>query len=83
MREVGLRDGLQSIFTILPTEPKLAWIRAAHAAGQRELEVGSFVPARLLPQLAAWLHGETLCDNIWRAGLPKTLLAGPTEAVAA
>ena len=52
VREVGLRDGLQSIRTILPTERKKAWIRAAHAAGQREIEVGSFVPARLLPQLA-------------------------------
>ncbi|MES2530870.1 MAG: hydroxymethylglutaryl-CoA lyase [Pseudomonadota bacterium] len=52
IREVGLRDGLQSIATILPTERKREWIRAAHAAGQREIEVGSFVPARLLPQLA-------------------------------
>ena len=52
LREVGLRDGLQSIATTLPTAHKRAWIRAAHAAGLRELEVGSFVPARLLPQLA-------------------------------
>lgn len=52
IREVGLRDGLQSIRTILPTEHKKEWIRDAHAAGQREIEVGSFVPARLLPQLA-------------------------------
>jgi hydroxymethylglutaryl-CoA lyase len=52
LREVGLRDGLQSIASILPTQHKLDWIRAAHAAGQREIEVGSFVPARLLPQLA-------------------------------
>jgi hydroxymethylglutaryl-CoA lyase len=52
IREVGLRDGLQSISRVLPTAQKLEWIRAAHAAGQRELEVGSFVPARLLPQLA-------------------------------
>ena len=52
VREVGLRDGLQSIGTILPTERKKSWIRAAHAAGQREIEVGSFVPAKLLPQLA-------------------------------
>lgn len=52
VREVGLRDGLQSIATILPTDLKREWIRAAHAAGQREIEVGSFVPARLLPQLA-------------------------------
>jgi len=52
IREVGLRDGLQSIATILPTEHKREWIRVAHAAGQREIEVGSFVPAKLLPQLA-------------------------------
>jgi hydroxymethylglutaryl-CoA lyase len=52
VREVGLRDGLQSIARTLPTAHKLEWIRAAHQAGQREIEVGSFVPARLLPQLA-------------------------------
>jgi hydroxymethylglutaryl-CoA lyase len=52
VREVGLRDGLQSIATIVPTERKIAWIREAWDAGQREIEVGSFVPARLLPQLA-------------------------------
>ncbi len=52
VREVGLRDGLQSITRTLSTVNKINWIRAAHAAGQREIEVGSFVPARLLPQLA-------------------------------
>ena len=52
VREVGLRDGLQSIARTVPTETKLAWLRDAHAAGLREIEVGSFVPARLLPQLA-------------------------------
>jgi hydroxymethylglutaryl-CoA lyase len=52
VREVGLRDGLQSIRTILATDRKRAWIRAAHEAGQREIEVGSFVPASRLPQLA-------------------------------
>ena len=52
IREVGLRDGLQSIQTILPTARKCEWIADAYAAGQREIEVGSFVPAKLLPQLA-------------------------------
>ncbi len=52
VREVGLRDGLQSIARVLETGHKLDWIRAAYEAGQREIEVGSFVPARLLPQLA-------------------------------
>jgi len=47
-----LRDGLQSLPVVLPTAIKLEWLEAAYAAGQREIEVGSFVPARLLPQLA-------------------------------
>ncbi len=50
--EVGPRDGLQSIKAIMPTEAKKAWIRAEAEAGVAEIEVGSFVPARLLPQLA-------------------------------
>lgn len=52
IREVGLRDGLQSLSRVLPTEQKIEWIRDSYGAGQREIEVGSFVPARLLPQLA-------------------------------
>src|SRR5437762_11178596 len=52
IREVGLRDGLKSIATILPTFAKREWIQAAYAAGQREIEVGSLVPAKQLPQLA-------------------------------
>ena len=50
--EVGPRDGLQSVKGTMPTADKLRWISALHAAGLREIEVGSFVPARLLPQLA-------------------------------
>ena len=50
--EVGPRDGLQSIKTIMPTEAKKRWIRAEADAGVQEIEVGSFVPAKLLPQLA-------------------------------
>jgi len=50
--EVGPRDGLQSIDTILPLALKKAWVTAEAAAGVREIEVGSFVPAALLPQLA-------------------------------
>lgn len=50
--EVGPRDGLQSIRPIMPLEAKKAWIAAEAAAGVTEIEVGSFVPAKLLPQLA-------------------------------
>ncbi|MDF1486621.1 hydroxymethylglutaryl-CoA lyase [Ramlibacter sp. H39-3-26] len=50
--EVGPRDGLQSVKATMPTADKLRWLDALHAAGLREIEVGSFVPARLLPQMA-------------------------------
>lgn len=52
IQEVGLRDGLQSIATTMPTEAKKRWISAAYDAGLRQIEVTSFVPPRLLPQLA-------------------------------
>ena len=50
--EVGPRDGLQSVKAIMPTAHKFAWVDALVAAGVSEIEVGSFVPARLLPQMA-------------------------------
>jgi hydroxymethylglutaryl-CoA lyase len=50
--EVGPRDGLQSVQATMPTVDKLRWIDALVAAGLREIEVGSFVPAKLLPQMA-------------------------------
>lgn len=50
--EVGPRDGLQSIASVMPTAAKKAWIDALVKAGVLEIEVGSFVPAQLLPQLA-------------------------------
>ncbi len=50
--EVGPRDGLQSIQSIMPTEFKKEWIAALYKAGLQEIEVGSFVSSKLLPQLA-------------------------------
>jgi len=50
VREVGMRDGLQSIATIMPTADKQRWCREEFAAGVREIEVCSFVPPKLLPQ---------------------------------
>jgi hydroxymethylglutaryl-CoA lyase len=52
LREVGLRDGLQSLAPILTTEQKKAWCDAEVAAGVREIEVTSFVPPKLLPMFA-------------------------------
>jgi hydroxymethylglutaryl-CoA lyase len=50
--EVGPRDGLQSIDRVMALAAKKAWIAAEAAAGVREIEVGSFVPPSLLPQMA-------------------------------
>ena len=50
--EVGPRDGLQSITAVMPTEAKCRWIDALAASGLREIEVGSFVSPKLLPQMA-------------------------------
>ena len=50
--EVGLRDGLQNTKSFMPTAAKNAWISAEAAAGVRQIEVCSFVPAKLIPQFA-------------------------------
>ena len=50
--EVGPRDGLQSIKSIMPTEQKFLWLKALYEAGIQEIEVASFVPAHLMPQMA-------------------------------
>lgn len=52
IREVGPRDGLQACKSIMPTEAKLAWIAAMVAAGVSDIEVASFVPPSVLPQMA-------------------------------
>jgi hydroxymethylglutaryl-CoA lyase len=50
--EVGPRDGLQSVKATMPTADKLAWIDGLYNSGLREIEVCSFVPAKMLPQMA-------------------------------
>jgi hydroxymethylglutaryl-CoA lyase len=83
--EVGLRDGLQNIDAVMPTAVKCRWIAAAHACGMREIEVASFVPARLLPQMAD--AAEVVGFARSRPGLTVAALApnlrGALDAVAA
>jgi hydroxymethylglutaryl-CoA lyase len=50
--ECGPRDGLQAVKHVMPTQAKLALIGSLHASGLREIEVASFVPAQLLPQMS-------------------------------
>ena len=50
--EVGPRDGLQMAKTRMETATKISWIAAMAAAGLPEIEVGSFVPPKLIPTMA-------------------------------
>lgn len=50
--EVGLRDGLQLVDDFFPTDQKLEWIAAEAAAGIPDIEVTSFVPAKVIAQFA-------------------------------
>ncbi|RAS22801.1 hydroxymethylglutaryl-CoA lyase [Paraburkholderia bryophila] len=83
--EVGMRDGLQSIARTMPTEFKRRWIDAAYAAGVRHMEVASFVPAKLLPQMAdadaVIAHALTYDDLIVSALVPN--LKGAQRALEA
>lgn len=83
--EVGPRDGLQSVARTMSSTHKLAWIDALHAAGLREIEVGSFVPAHLLPQMADTAevvrHARTLPGLCVMALVPN--LRGAQAALAA
>lgn len=83
--EVGPRDGLQSVKATMPTADKLAWIEGLYAAGLREIEVCSFVPAKLLPQMAdaaeVVRHAVRLPDLTVMALVPN--LRGAESAIAA
>jgi len=83
--EVGPRDGLQNVAPVMTLAAKKAWIEAAVAAGVREIEVGSFVPASILPQLA-----DTAALVAWAVQIPGLTVAalvpnyrGAVDAVAA
>ncbi len=65
--EVGPRDGLQMAKAMMPTALKCGWIRAMADAGVASIEVGSFVPATIVPQMAD--TAEVVADAVTIAGL--------------
>ncbi len=85
VHEMGLRDGLQSIATIFSTAGKMDWIRAEAAAGVPQIQGGSFVPPKLLPQMAD--SAEVVKQSIAIPGLIVSALApnlkGAENAMAA
>jgi len=85
VREGGLRDGLQLVKTFLPKETKIAWARAAAAAGVPEVEVTSFVPAKVIAQFAdageVGREAVTIPGPVWCALTPNR--KGAENALAA
>ena len=71
--EVGPRDGLQNAKHLMSTAAKKAWIRALAEAGLREIEVGSFVPPKLIPAMADTAEVVAFARSI--AGLKVVALA--------
>jgi hydroxymethylglutaryl-CoA lyase len=52
LHEVGLRDGLQMEKQVVPFEQKVAWTEALLAAGVDIIQLGSFMRADKVPQMA-------------------------------
>jgi hydroxymethylglutaryl-CoA lyase len=73
IREVGPRDGLQNAHQRMSTDTKKAWIRAIAAAGVPEIEVGSFVPPRLIPAMAD--TADVIADALTIKGVEVVALA--------
>lgn len=82
IREVGPRDGLQMVHDVMSTGSKLDWCRAAANAGIREIEITSFVPAKVVPQFAdaAAVARGALAIGTFRAAALVPNLRGAKDA---
>ncbi|NOD95291.1 hydroxymethylglutaryl-CoA lyase [Ruegeria sp. HKCCD4884] len=85
VQEVGPRDGLQATDIIMPTQAKVAWLEALANSGMPQVQVGSFVPPKLMPQLAD--TAELVAAARARGGFEITVLVpnlkGAERAIAA
>lgn len=64
LTDVVVRDGLQALKTVVPTQRKIELVRALIAAGCTRLEVASFVNPKLVPTMA---DADELCRQLPRA----------------
>lgn len=83
--ETGARDGLQNLSVFVPTEAKCALIDLFIAAGLTEIDAGSFVPPKVVPQFAdadaVFSHALTYRDVTIGAVVPN--FKGAERAIAA
>jgi hydroxymethylglutaryl-CoA lyase len=68
--EVGPRDGLQNVKSVVPASTKVALIRRLQAAGLQNVEVTSTVSPKAVPQLAD-------CATVLADANVQSLLANP------
>lgn len=74
--ETGPRDGLQMAKTRMPTARKQAWIAAMAGCGVPEIEVGSFVSPKVIPQMSDTLeivHSAIRLDGLLVVALAPNL----------
>lgn len=83
--ETGPRDGLQNLAVFVPTAAKCALIDAIAAAGVREIDAGSFVPAKVVPQFAdvEQVMAHALSHRTVTTGALAPNLKGAERAIAA
>lgn len=84
VREVGPRDGFQSLSRVLSTDEKLAVIKALIKAGVRRMETTAFVSPQAIPQLrdAAAVMAQVPRGRMCHAALVPNL-TGTRAALAA
>ncbi len=85
VRDVGPRDGLQSITTEISLDAKVAMVEGLAAAGLRRVEIGSFVSPEAVPQMAD--SGQVFSSTATVGGTSREALVvnerGARAAVAA
>ncbi len=63
LEEQGLRDGLQTLSKLIPTEKKLEYVDRLVASGIQRIQIASFVHPKLVPQMA---DAEEICKRVNR-----------------
>ncbi len=61
IEEQGLRDGIQNLSILIPTEKKIEYVHKLVTAGVKRIQIASFVHPKLVPQMA---DAEAVCRKV-------------------